>query len=193
MRLGGPACTGAQPGRRGPYRCVCAPLMGLQLPADLDECQSQPCAHGGVCRDLVNGWSGRPCPPGGEAARWAGAGVGVGREAGYGGGRGWGLGQFELGPRAPFRFQCDCADTGHEGERCDLEVLECASAPCANNASCLEGLELPRLCWPGVCACALARPVGGGTGCGRPAWDARAECAGAECAHVTAASGPQFP
>lgn len=69
----------------------------------------------------------------------------------------------QLGPRAPFRFQCDCADTGYEGERCDLEVLECASAPCANNASCLEGLGSFRcLCWPGVCACALARPVGRG-------------------------------
>lgn len=51
------------------------------------------------------------------------------------------------------RFRCDCADTGYEGARCEQEVLECASAPCAHNASCLEGLGSFRcLCWPGACA-----------------------------------------
>lgn len=51
------------------------------------------------------------------------------------------------------RFRCDCADTGYEGAHCEQEVLECASAPCAHNASCLEGLGSFRcLCWPGACA-----------------------------------------
>lgn len=55
------------------------------------------------------------------------------------------------------RFRCDCADTGYEGARCEQEVLECESAPCANNASCLEGLGSFRcLCWPGACASACA-------------------------------------
>lgn len=61
------------------------------------------------------------------------------------------------------RFRCDCADTGYEGARCEQEVLECASAPCAHNASCLEGLGSFRcLCWPG--ACARARAQAGGVG-----------------------------
>ena len=72
--------------------------------------------------------SGRPCPRAGRLRGVPARGYGEGREAGYGGGRGLGArARPQLGPRAPFRFRCDCADTGYEGERCELEVLECAS------------------------------------------------------------------
>lgn len=88
--------------------------------------------------------SGRPEREGGKAAQWAGDTV----EAG-------GL----QASACRSRFRCDCADTGYEGVRCEQEVLECASMPCAHNASCLEGLGSFRcLCWPGACvrACVCA-------------------------------------
>lgn len=94
---------------------------------------------------------------------------------------GWRAGRALSSGRAPrSRFRCDCADTGYEGARCEQEVLECASEPCAHNASCLEGLGSFRcLCWPGVCARARARAQAGGA---RTAWGgAQSVCA---CAHA---------
>lgn len=69
---------------------------------------------------------------------------------------GWARAQL---PPAHASFRCDCADTGYEGARCEQEVLECASAPCAHNASCLDGFRSFRcLCWPGVCEPAPLHP-----------------------------------
>lgn len=93
-------------------------------------------------------------PKGGEAAGWVGDAV----EAGV----------LQLSA-ARSRFRCDCADTGYEGVHCEQEVLECASAPCAHNASCLEGLRSFRcLCWPGACVRVLARAGGVGAAWGGP-------------------------
>ena len=48
--------------------------------ADIDDCESQPCLHGGICSDLVNGfdcdcpthWEGATCHLGKAPASWQG-------------------------------------------------------------------------------------------------------------------------
>lgn len=47
-------------------------------------------------------------------------------------------------------YQCDCSDTGFEGDHCELDILECASEPCLNNATCVEGIKnYSCACWTG--------------------------------------------
>lgn len=50
----------------------------------------------------------------------------------------------------PHSYGCDCSGTGFEGEHCELDILECASAPCLNGATCVEGIKhYSCACWPG--------------------------------------------
>lgn len=47
-------------------------------------------------------------------------------------------------------YHCDCSDTGFEGNHCEVDILECASEPCLNNATCVEGIKnYSCACWPG--------------------------------------------
>lgn len=140
-----------------------------------------------------------------QAVRLRGGRRGGGRDGDRGS---WRFGHVLSSGRAPpCRFRCDCADTGYEGARCEQEVLECASAPCANNASCLEGLGSFRcLCWPGVCARARERvrvrartPSGAGAqaeeGCPGTTWPCAHTLSGLSqvCACDCNFSEPQFP
>nr|XP_014332865.1 PREDICTED: protein crumbs homolog 2 [Bos mutus] len=173
----GALCVPQGPGPDA-FRCYCVPgFQGPHCELDIDECASRPCHHGATCRNLADryechcplGYEGvtcetevdecasAPCLHGGSCLD----GVGSYRcvcAPGYGGAScqadhstyPWAVGSRCCCLLAQSWFRCDCADTGYEGERCELEVLECASAPCANNASCLEGLGSFRcLCWPG--------------------------------------------
>lgn len=116
--------------------------------------------------------------------------------AGWGVGGRWGGRALRPGRARP-RFRCDCADTGYEGARCEQEVLECASAPCAHNASCLDGLGSFRcLCWPGACVRARDRARSWGRGLGRGRCAAvrmRERCLGSLSAFDRNLSEPQFP
>lgn len=50
----------------------------------------------------------------------------------------------------PHSYRCDCIDTGFEGDHCELDILECASEPCLNSATCMEGIKnYSCACWPG--------------------------------------------
>lgn len=50
----------------------------------------------------------------------------------------------------PRSYRCDCSDTGFEGDHCEVDILECASEPCLNSATCVEGIkEYSCACWPG--------------------------------------------
>ena len=46
------------------YTCLCTPgYTDTNCQTDIDDCESNPCQHGGTCTDLVNGFS-CDCPPG---------------------------------------------------------------------------------------------------------------------------------
>ncbi len=48
-------------------------------------------------------------------------------------------------------YECDCSDTGFEGDHCEIDIPECASDPCQHGATCLEGVKgYTCLCWPGT-------------------------------------------
>lgn len=73
-------------------------------------------------------------------------------------------------------FHCECL-RGYAGPRCEMDVNECHSDPCQNDATCLDKIGgFTCLCMPGTRAGrrAGAAPLGGGApGCGAAAPRAR--------------------
>lgn len=50
-----------------------------------------------------------------------------------------------------YSYECDCGDTGFEGDHCEVDIPECVSDPCQHAATCIEGVkEYTCLCWPGT-------------------------------------------
>ena len=50
-----------------------------------------------------------------------------------------------------YSYECDCNDTGFEGEHCEVDIPECASDPCQHGATCTEEVKgYTCLCWPGT-------------------------------------------
>ena len=50
-----------------------------------------------------------------------------------------------------YSYECDCSETGFEGDHCEVDIAECASDPCQHGATCLEGVKgYTCLCWPGT-------------------------------------------
>ena len=49
-------------------------------------------------------------------------------------------------------YQCDCTDTGFEGDHCEINIDECAlfEDPCQNNATCVDLINAYECqCYPG--------------------------------------------
>lgn len=129
-----PACMGAPVWMVWAPTAACVPLaMGAPAASWTSTNARASRARMGACAMT---WS-----TGEESSRVEGEGMVVGRA---------GLRVSSVRILPLLRFRCDCTDTGYEGARCELEVLECASAPCKHNGSCIEGLGSFRcLCWPG--------------------------------------------
>jgi serine/threonine protein kinase len=97
------------------YEAACHLPFGGNCDLDVDECVSQPCTHNATCIESTTSASVPPdryqcaCPPGIAGGECS---------AGY-----------------LFAYQSRC----HElGGGCDLDMNECISAPCRNDASCTE-------------------------------------------------------
>ena len=47
-------------------------------------------------------------------------------------------------------YQCDCKNTGFEGEHCEFNIDECATEPCQHNSNCTDGInDYDCSCHPG--------------------------------------------
>ncbi|XP_064622638.1 fibropellin-1-like [Lineus longissimus] len=96
----------------------------------INECSSNPCQHGGLCKDGVNGFQctctsgyfgdncekdvneclSSPCDNGGTCINLAGG------------------------------YRCQCP-AGYHGDRCGTDTDECISSPCKNGARCVNGIN----------------------------------------------------
>ena len=113
---GGAACVSAG-------ECTYIPPLGGNCDIDVDECASSPCLNGAVCSessvDASIGFNAYSCAC----------------EAGYANGA-CNYAFIEL-----YAEQCTVAESSASetlGGNCDVDVDECASSPCANNALCTE-------------------------------------------------------
>ena len=44
----------------------------------------------------------------------------------------------------PGNFSCNC-EAGWTGQRCDVDIDECASQPCQNNATCTDKVRITHI------------------------------------------------
>ncbi|XP_036028748.1 sushi, nidogen and EGF-like domain-containing protein 1 isoform X1 [Onychomys torridus] len=97
---------------------------------EVDECQSQPCLHGGSCQDLTAGYQ-CLCSPGYEGVHCELETDECQAQPCRNGGSCLDL------PRA---FICQCPE-GFSGVHCETEVDACASSPCQHGGRCEDGGE----------------------------------------------------
>ena len=119
----------------GEYYCTCARgWEGGNCQTDTKECAYQsslgtPCKNGAVCSDSVTGWRGND----GRAWKPGGGRPSVGEfSCACTDGRANGVCAKGFIPQAITECQT------WEGGNCDLDVDECASMPCLNNAACTD-------------------------------------------------------
>eukprot|EP01051_Picozoa_sp_SAG22_P000722 SAG22_NODE_22_length_31438_cov_47.016529_6_plen_1909_part_00 len=116
------------------YTCDCrAGYEGENCGSEINECGSNPCAHG-TCADDIDTYT-CTCDEGWEAANCD---ADVDDCASQ---------PCEHGGRCAdhlLAYSCECAAgwAGGTGGNCDVDVDECASAPCLHEASCSDGVDL---------------------------------------------------
>ncbi|CAD7079574.1 unnamed protein product [Hermetia illucens] len=115
---------------------------GVNCEENVDECLSNPCQNGGICRDRDNGYI-CTCPPGYLGTHCeidvAVCETGTGARCHNGG-------ECIEGPG--LKFTCRCAP-GWRGHICQDEINECESSPCQNGGVCVDRLAAY------VCACPM--------------------------------------
>ncbi|XP_054653855.1 protein delta homolog 2 isoform X1 [Dunckerocampus dactyliophorus] len=122
---------------RRPWQCECLPGWGGRFcDKDLDACSRQPCHNGATCVMDDGGEFTCVCPPdfyGPNCQLKAGPCL-QNRSACQNGG------QCEDDHGFAAQLTCRCL-AGFSGPRCETDVDDCAMAPCANGATCLDAIN----------------------------------------------------
>lgn len=103
-------------------------MTGRRCEIDIDDCESQPCQHGGQCKDELGGFRCN-CTSTGFTGNYC---------------------EINIDECAPLPcknngtctdrindYQCGCI-AGYAGKNCEVDIDECESSPCQYNGKCLE-------------------------------------------------------
>ncbi|XP_033836071.2 protein delta homolog 2 [Periophthalmus magnuspinnatus] len=120
-----------------PWQCVCAEGWGGRFcDKDLRACQSAPCLHGGSCVMEDSGDVTCLCADSyhGDRCQLRAGPCHLLRSPCLNGG------QCEDQSGFADSFSCRCL-SGFSGARCEVDVDDCALSPCANGATCTDGVN----------------------------------------------------
>ncbi|KAH8032785.1 hypothetical protein HPB51_001863 [Rhipicephalus microplus] len=126
------------------FRCNCpAGYEGTRCEIDIDECQSGPCLNGAGCLDLVNGVKAIGIFPNltnsfviGQFHTQLQVFVSVGETLkGY---SSWNrnTSYVQTVEGNVCRYECNCTDTGFEGEHCERNIDDCYPGACHHGGTC---------------------------------------------------------
>eukprot|EP01047_Picozoa_sp_COSAG01_P037002 COSAG01_NODE_2915_length_6861_cov_2.886128_2_plen_2005_part_01 len=112
------------------YQCNCvAGYSGVNCDIDINECSSLPCRNGGKCFESSN-----VCVASTVLSKCVAVGF-----------VNAGLRTCIPRPNVPHdAYSCSCSD-GFEGQHCEIDTDECASAPCANGGTCSDSTKVANM------------------------------------------------